>query len=95
MRYNNNNNYNSKKDETQIKGLSVDVYNNDVNKALRKLKKKLQDDGLFQTLRDREYYTKPSEKRAKAKAAGRARWLKQQRKLQNDGIVPEYSKRNK
>lgn len=90
MRYNNN-----KKDEFQVSGLSVDVYNNDVNKALRKLKKKLQDDGLFQTLRDREFYTKPSEKRAKAKAAGRARWLKQVRKMQNDGVVPQYSKKSK
>jgi len=73
-------------------GLSVNVYNNDVNKALRKLKKKMQDDGILQTLRDRQHYTKPSEKRAKAKAAGRARWLKQQRKMMNDGVIPEYKK---
>lgn len=88
------NNYN--RGEPQFKGLSVDVYNNDVNKALRKLKKKLQDDGLFQELREREFYTKPSEKRAKAKAAGRARWLKKVNKMKADGIIPDdnnYRKR--
>ena len=81
------NNY-TRREDNQYRGLSVDVYNNDVNKAIRKLKKKLQEDGLFQELREREFYTKPSEKRAKAKAAGRARWLKKQRKLQADGIIP-------
>jgi ribosomal protein S21 len=34
----------------------------------------------MQELRERSHYTKPSEKRAKAKAAGRARWLKKQAK---------------
>ena len=32
-------------------------------------------------MRKRKYYVKPSEKRAKAKAAGRALWLKKQREL--------------
>ena len=81
------NNY-TRREDNQFKGLSVDVYNNDVNKAIRKLKKKLQEDGLFQELRERQHYVKPSEKRAKAKAAGRARWLKKQHKLQSDGIIP-------
>lgn len=82
--------------DQKFKGLSVDVYNNDVNKALRKLKKKLQEDGLFQELREREFYTKPSERRAKAKAAGVARWKKKVRKMQADGIIPDdnnYRKR--
>lgn len=62
-------------------GLYVEVRNNDVNFALRKFKKKIQESGLMQELRERSHYTKPSEKRAKAKAAGRARWLKKQQKL--------------
>lgn len=61
-------------------GLYVEVRNNDVNFALRKFKKKIQESGLMQELRERSHYTKPSEKRAKAKAAGRARWLKKQAK---------------
>jgi len=62
-------------------GLYVEVRNNDINFALRKFKKKIQEAGLMQELRERSHYTKPSEKRAKAKAAGRARWLKKKAKL--------------
>tara|TARA_B100000424_G_C22929324_1_gene494379 strand:- start:1472 stop:1717 length:246 start_codon:yes stop_codon:yes gene_type:complete len=62
--------------EKERRGLYVEVRNNDVNKALRKFKKKVQEDGILQELRERQFYTKPSEKRKRAKAAGRARWLK-------------------
>lgn len=67
----------------EIKGLSVEVRNGDVNGALRKFKRKVQDSGIIQEVRKREYYEKPSETRKKAKAAGRARWLKKQEKLNN------------
>jgi small subunit ribosomal protein S21 len=67
-----------------IKGLSVEVRNNDVNYALRKFKKKVQEDGILQEVRKREFFEKPSETRKKAKAAGRARWLKKLRKRQQD-----------
>jgi len=63
-------------------GLYVAVRNNDVSRALRKLKRLLQDEGIILEMRKRKYYVKPSEKRAKAKAAGRARWLKKQRELE-------------
>ena len=59
-----------------IKGLSVSVKEGDFNFALRKFKKKVQEDGKLQTLRKKEFYEKPSEKRKREKAAGRARWLK-------------------
>ena len=69
----------------QIKsGLTVEVRNGDFNFALRKFKKKVQEAGVIQELRERQHYVKPSEKRKKAKAAGRARWLKKQRKDQED-----------
>jgi small subunit ribosomal protein S21 len=64
-------------------GLKVEVRNNDINRAWRKLKRLLQDEGVLQEFRDRKHYTKPSEKRARAKAAGRARWLKKKRELDN------------
>jgi small subunit ribosomal protein S21 len=64
------------------RGLYVAVRNNDVSRALRKLKRLLQDEGMILEMRKRKYYVKPSEKRAKAKAAGRARWLKKQRELE-------------
>ena len=63
-------------------GLYVAVRNNDVSRALRKLKRLLQDEGIILEMRKRKYYVKPSEKRAKAKAAGRARWLKKQREIE-------------
>ena len=44
--------------------------------------------GIIQEVRDRQEYTKPSEKRAKAKAAGRARWMKKQRQMEMDGKLP-------
>jgi len=68
-------NYNNKEEGPQ--GLRVTVYNNDIARALRKFKKKIQDDGILQELREREFFEKPSIKRKKAKAAARSRWLKQ------------------
>ena len=55
-------------------GLTVEVRNGDINKALRLFKKKVQEAGIIQELRERGEFVKPSEKRKKAKAAGRARW---------------------
>lgn len=83
MAYNNNRNYrnnrtnNSKND---IGGLSVEVRNGDVNKAIRIFKKKVQEDGILQELRERQFYEKPSIKRNKAKKAARNRHLKAQAK---------------
>jgi len=65
------------------RGLTVEVRNNDINRAWRKLKRLMQDEGVLQELRDRKHHVKPSEKRARAKAAGRARWMKKKRELDN------------
>lgn len=62
------------------RGLSVEVRNGDVNKALRRFKKKVQEDGILQTYREKEYYEKPSAARKKAKASARARHLKSLKK---------------
>jgi|TARA_B110000908_G_C10233293_1_gene441810 small subunit ribosomal protein S21 len=67
-------------DRTKTPGLYVEVRNNDINFALRKFKKKVQEAGIIQEVRERGHYVKPSEKRAKAKAAGIARWKKKQAK---------------
>lgn len=61
-------------------GLTVTVRNNDVNKAIRIFKKKVAEENILQDYKEKREYTKPSEKRRKAKAAGRARWLKKQAK---------------
>lgn len=65
-------------------GLTVEVRNGDFNGAMRRFKKKVQEAGIIQEVRDRQEYVKPSTKRAKAKKAGRARWLKKQSKLDNN-----------
>ena len=43
--------------------ITVIVRNNQVEKAMRVLKKKIQKDGLMKELRQRQYYEKPSLKR--------------------------------
>lgn len=67
-----------------IPGLSVEVRNGDINQALRKFKKKVTEAGIIQEVRERQEYVKPSERRAKAKAAGRARYLKKLAKRKID-----------
>lgn len=57
-------------------GMVVKVHNNDVSRALRRLKKLVNNEGVLKELRERQYYEKPSLKRKKAKAAARKRWLK-------------------
>ena len=54
-------NFRKKKPKDNAVGLSVTVYNNNVDGALRILKKKIKASNLFVDLREKEYYTKPSE----------------------------------
>ena len=65
------------------RGLFVEVRNNDVTRAWRKLKRLMQDEGVIQELRDRKHFTKKSELRKRAKAAGRKRWIKKKADLEN------------
>jgi small subunit ribosomal protein S21 len=59
------------------KGRSVIVkdYEN-INQALRRFKKKVDDSSVLEDLRDREFYIKPTTARKKAKGAAKARWQK-------------------
>ena len=43
--------------------IEVQVRNNNVEKAIRVLKKKIQKDGMMRELRQRQYYEKPTLKR--------------------------------
>ena len=52
-----------KKPKDDSKGLQVKVFNNNVDGALRILKKKVKNSGLMQDLREKEYYIKPSDKK--------------------------------
>jgi len=81
-------NYNHKKhfkyNNLFIPGIAVVVQNNNVDAALRKFKKKVQEEGIIQTVRAKQEYVKPSEKRRKAKAASKARWQKKLQKAANN-----------
>ena len=77
MRYN-------KRKEDEISGLKVIVHNNDINKALRKFKKKVAEDGILQELRTREFYESRGTKRRKAKEAAIRRYKRQRVKDANN-----------
>lgn len=85
--YNNKSSYNNTNDKPKT-GLTVEVRNGDVTKALRIFKKKVAEAGIIQEVRDRQEYIKPSTKRARAKAAGIARWRKKVRDGELDGLRP-------
>ena len=63
-------------------GNSVLVTDGNVEKALRKFKKKVQESGLLEDLRARETYEKPTTERKRKKGAAKARWRKQLRSQQ-------------
>lgn len=67
-----------------LRGLNVEVRNNDVTKAMRRFKKIVQEDGILQEIKNRRYYEKPSEIRSRKKKAARARHLKDKQKRRND-----------
>lgn len=67
---------NSKYDKNLAPGARVTVVNDQVEKALRKFKKKVAESGLLQNLREREHYVKPTTKRKQAKSAAKRRWKK-------------------
>jgi len=63
-------------------GKKVLVTDGNVEKALRKFKKKVLESGLLDDLRARETYEKPTTERKRKKGAARARWRKQLRSQQ-------------
>ena len=69
--------------------MQVLVRDNNVEQALRVLKKKMQREGIFREMKMRGHYEKPSEKRAreKAEAIRRARKLARKR-AQREGLIP-------
>ncbi|WP_430699547.1 30S ribosomal protein S21 [Mesorhizobium captivum] len=74
--------------------LRVDVRNNDVDQALRALKRKLQREGLLRELKRRRAYEKPSERRVRERgdAIRRARKLAR-KQAQREGLLPAPKKK--
>jgi small subunit ribosomal protein S21 len=69
--------------------VQVLVRDNNVDQALKALKKKMQREGIFREMKLRGHYEKPSEKKAreKAEAVRRARKLAR-KKMQREGLIP-------
>src|SRR5690606_18797431 len=80
----------TKQDRNRVQVL---VRDNNVDQALKALKKKMQREGIFREMKLRNYYEKPSERKAreKAEAVRRARKLARKR-AQREGLLPGKGK---
>ncbi len=69
--------------------MQVLVRDNNIEQALRVLKKKMQREGVFREMKARKAYEKPSEKKAREKSEAIRRGRKAARKLaQREGLLP-------
>lgn len=74
--------------------MQVIVRDNNVEQAMRALKKKMQREGLFREMKERRSYEKPSERRVRERAQAIARQRKAARKkLQREGLLPSAKRR--
>ncbi len=73
----------------EVATLQVVVRDNNVDQALKVLKKKMQREGIFRELKMKDAFEKPSIKKAreKAEAVSRARKL-MRKKMQREGLLP-------
>jgi small subunit ribosomal protein S21 len=68
----------------RLTGNTVFVKDNEnINQALRRFKRKIEDAGILEDLRKKEFYEKPTTARKKAKGAAKSRWRK---KLEKDQL---------
>jgi small subunit ribosomal protein S21 len=69
------------------KGTGITVmYNENINQALRRFKRKVEDGGTLDALRAKEFYEKPTTERKRKKGAAKARWNK---KLRDQQLPPK------
>lgn len=73
--------------------MQIIVRDNNVEQALRVLKKRMQREGIFREMKARSFYEKPSEKRVREEAEAVRRHRKMARKkLQREGLLPAPKK---
>ena len=74
--------------------LQIFVRDNNVDQALKALKRKMQREGIFREMKRRRFYEKPSERsaRQKGEAVRRARKLAR-KKAQYEGLIPDPRKK--
>ena len=68
--------YSTRGHKLKLHGRSVLVTDGNVERALRKFKKKIAESNLLNDLRDREFYEKPTTERKRKKSAAQNRWRK-------------------
>jgi small subunit ribosomal protein S21 len=69
--------------ENKFKGSIVTLKEHEnINQALRRFKKKVEESGLLDKLRQKEFYEKPTTERKRKKGAAKARWRKKLRDAQ-------------
>ena len=78
-------NFRKRKPKDDSIGLSVKVFNNNVEGALKVLKRKVKDSNLFIDLRKKEYYEKPSATRRQKKNMAKLR-----NKYANEKVQKKY-----
>lgn len=66
----------------KVSGLKVEVRNDNVDKALKKFTRKVQDAGIIKQVKDKQHFEKPSEKKQRNKKQARKRWLKKLNSMQ-------------
>ncbi|MBV8446816.1 MAG: 30S ribosomal protein S21 [Hyphomicrobiales bacterium] len=70
--------------------MQVLVRDNNVDQAMRVLKKRMAREGIFREMKMRKFYEKPSEKRVREKAEAVRRTRKiARKKAQRDGLLPK------
>jgi small subunit ribosomal protein S21 len=75
--------------------MQVIVRDNNVDQALKALKRKLQREGIFRELRRQRFYEKPSKKKARERSDAIRRVRKAARKrAEREGILPASPPRN-
>jgi len=67
-----------------LTGLAVQVKRNDVDKAIRILKKKVAQEGVLKDLKRHEFYEKPSVRRRRQRAEAVSRWRKKERQMRDE-----------
>ncbi|MER2536481.1 MAG: 30S ribosomal protein S21 [Rhizobiaceae bacterium] len=74
--------------------MQIIVRDNNVDQALKVLKRRLQREGVLRELKARRFYEKPSERRVREKAEAVRRGRKAARRLaQKEGLLPAPKKR--
>ena len=74
--------------DKSLSGMTVAVRGDDIIGAMRVLKKRMQNEGIFNEMRERTSFKTRSEKKRLQRAAGRRRWLKKIEKLKEQGKWP-------